>query len=306
MNKLLLVIQGPTASGKTALAISLAKKLNTVIFSADSRQFYKELSIGTAKPNSEEQSGIFHYFIDSHSIHEKVTAASYVSETLPLLEKEFEKHNVIVMVGGSGMYIDALCYGLDDLPVDQVTKSELISIFNKDGLIPLLNELKLYDPIFYEKVDKNNSVRIIRALEVIRTSGKTFTSFFNNSSIIKRSFIFKKFTIDLDREDLYNRINKRVDVMVDNGLKEEAFSVYKFRNLQALQTVGYAEWFDFFDGKLCEKQTIDLIKQNTRRYAKRQLTWFRRDKTAFWLKGKDLNSQFAEINNFLNSWKGEY
>lgn len=305
MNKLLLVIQGPTASGKTSLAISLAKKLDTVIFSVDSRQLYKELSIGTAKPTIEEQDGIVHYFVDSHSIHDKVTAASYVSEVLPLLDKEFEQNNIIIMVGGSGMYIDALCYGLDDLPVNVDVKNELISTFQKDGLEPLLNELKLNDPSYYDKVDKNNSVRIIRALEVIRTSGKSFTSFLNKSNNNSRKFSIKKFTIDLEREVLYQRINQRVDLMIENGLKEEALSVKQYRQLQALQTVGYAEWFDFFDGKFNEIETIERIKQNTRRYAKRQLTWFRRDKSAVWLMGKDLKSQILEINYFLNSWKSE-
>lgn len=305
MNKLLLVIQGPTASGKTSLAISLAKKLDTVIFSVDSRQLYKELSIGTAKPTIEEQDGIVHYFVDSHSIHDKVTAASYVSEVLPLLDKEFEQNNIIIMVGGSGMYIDALCYGLDDLPVNPDVKNELISTFQKDGLEPLLNELKLNDPSYYDIVDKNNSVRIIRALEVIRTSGKSFTSFLNKSNNNSRKFSIKKFTIDLEREVLYQRINQRVDLMIENGLKEEALSVKQYRQLQALQTVGYAEWFDFFDGKFNEIDTIERIKQNTRRYAKRQLTWFRRDKSAVWLMGKDLESQILEINYFLNSWKSE-
>jgi tRNA dimethylallyltransferase len=303
MNKLLLVIQGPTASGKTALSIALAKKLNTVVFSADSRQFYKEMSIGTAKPSCEEQAGVTHYFIDNYSIHDKVTAASYVSETLPLLNKAFENFNVVVLVGGSGMYIDALCYGLDDLPVNQMIKNDLIFRFQTHGLESLLVELKNCDPEYFQKVDRNNSVRIIRALEVIRTSGKTLTSFLSDSKVKKHDFDIKKFTIDLDREVLYERINKRVDLMVENGLEDEVFSLAHFRELQALQTVGYAEWFDFFDGKFDKKDTIERIKQNTRRYAKRQLTWFRRDKSAVWLEGKNLEHQVMEIEEFLKKWK---
>lgn len=305
MNKLLLVIQGPTASGKTALSISLAKKLNTVIFSADSRQFYKEITIGTAKPTLDEQSGVLHYFIDSHSIHDKVTAASFVSESLPLLNKAFEKFDIVILVGGSGMYIDALCYGLDDLPVNQMIKNDLILHHQTNGLESLLDELKNCDPEYYHKVDKNNAVRIIRALEVIRISGKTFTSFLSGSKGNNHAFDIKKFTIDLERDILYDRINKRVDLMVDNGLEQEVHSVIEYRYLQALQTVGYTEWFDFIDGKFDKKETIERIKQNTRRYAKRQLTWFRRDKSAIWLKGKLLEEQVQEIESYLISWKND-
>ena len=303
MNKLLLVIQGPTASGKTALAVELAKSLETIIFSADSRQFYKELYIGTAKPTFEERAGVIHYFIDSHSIHDKITAASFIAEIKPLLATEFEKHEVIVLVGGSGMYIDALCYGLDDLPVNEMIKNQLIETFQNQGLEPLLIELQLKDPDYFTKVDKQNSVRIIRALEVIRASGNTFTSFLTSSKSNTNSFDIIKVTIDLEREVLYERINSRVDLMVENGLEEEAKSIINFRDLQALQTVGYAEWFDFFDGKFTKLETIDRIKQNTRRYAKRQLTWFRRDKSAIWLNGKDLTSQLIEIQKIINSWR---
>ena len=303
MNKLLLVIQGPTASGKTALAVELAKSLKTIVFSADSRQFYKELSIGTAKPTIEERAGVKHYFIDSHSIQDKITAASFVAEIKPLLSTEFEKQDVIVLVGGSGMYIDALCYGLDDLPVNEMIKNQLMETFQNQGLEPLLTELQLIDPDYFSKVDKQNSVRIIRALEVIRTSGNTFTSFLTSSKSNNNSFDIIKVTIDLEREVLYERINARVDLMVENGLEEEAKLIIDFRDLQALQTVGYAEWFDFFDGKFTRSETIARIKQNTRRYSKRQLTWFRRDKSAIWLNGKDLKSQLIEIQNIINSWR---
>lgn len=303
MNKLLLVIQGPTASGKTALSVELAKTLETIVFSADSRQFYKELSIGTAKPTLEERAGVRHYFIDSHSIKDKITAASFVAEIKPLLTTEFEKQDIIVLVGGSGMYIDALCYGLDDLPVNEMVKNQLIEIFQNQGLEPLLAELQLKDSDYFSKVDKKNSVRIIRALEVIRASGNTFTSFLTSSKSNDNSFDIIKVTINLDREVLYKRINTRVDLMVEKGLEDEAKSIINYRDLQALQTVGYAEWFDYFDGKFTKSETIDRIKQNTRRYAKRQLTWFRRDKSAIWLDGKDLKSQLIEIQKILNSWR---
>lgn len=305
MSKLLLVIQGPTASGKTALAINLAKKMKTIVFSADSRQFYKELSIGTAKPSIDEQDGVKHYFVDSHSIQDKITAASYVEEIKPLLEFEFENHDIIILVGGSGMYIDALCYGLDDLPVNELIKNQLMSELEEVGLQSLLSELKEKDAEYYEKVDKQNSVRIIRALEVIRSSGKSLTSFLTNSKKNKNTFDILKVTIDLEREILYSRINKRVDIMIENGLEEEVRSVIDFKHLQALQTVGYSEWFDYFDGKFTKDEAIEKIKQNTRRYAKRQLTWFRRDKSAVWLKGIDLQSQLEEIDGVLKNYQYE-
>lgn len=305
MNRLLLVIQGPTASGKTSLAVEIAKTLKTVVFSADSRQCYKELSIGTAKPSLKEQEGIKHYFVDSHSIHDKITAASYVSEYLPLINSEFDQHEILVLVGGSGMYIDALSYGLDDLPVNNQIKNDLINELNEYGLDVLLSELKVKDPEYFNKVDKQNPVRVIRSLEVIRSSGKTFSSYLTSPKTNKHSFDIIKVTIDLDRLTLYERINQRVDLMVQNGLEDEAKSMIQFKDLQALQTVGYAEWFDFFDGKYNKNETIDRIKQNTRRYAKRQLTWFRRDKSAIWLKGENLNAQLSEINFLLNNWKYE-
>lgn len=305
MNKLLLVVQGPTASGKTALGIKLAKYYNSVVFSADSRQFYKELCIGTAKPSLDEQDGVLHYFVDSHSIHDSITAASYVNEVLPKLKHEFLSNDIIVLVGGSGMYIDALCYGLDDLPVNVSIKNDLIDEFQKKGLDSLLSELEQKDPECYSKIDKNNSVRIIRALEVIRQSGKPFSSFLTNQKQSKHAFDILKVTIDLDREVLYERINQRVDRMIEDGLENEVKSVQPFKQLQALQTVGYAEWYDFFDGKFSREETIDRIKQNTRRYAKRQLTWFRRDKSAIWLKGKNIAEQFEEVFNLIKIWKNE-
>jgi tRNA dimethylallyltransferase len=306
MNKLLIIIQGPTASGKTALSISLSKKLKTVIFSADSRQFYKELSIGTAKPTQEEQDGVTHYFVNSHSIHDRVTAASYVSEILPLIEHEFLSRDVLILVGGSGMYIDALCYGLDDLPVNEVVKNDLINEFKQFGLESLSYELKQKDPEYFAKVDKNNSVRIIRALEVIRISGKPFSSYLSNTKNNKNNFGFVKFTIDLNRDYLYDRINRRVDQMIIDGLEEEVRSLVDYKELQALQTVGYGEWFDFFENKVTKVETIEKIKQNTRRYAKRQLTWFRRDQSAVWLKGQNLDSQLDEVLNYLKLNKYDY
>lgn len=292
--KKLIVIEGPTASGKTALGVALAKYWNTIVVSADSRQFYKETSIGTAKPSKEEQDGILHYFVDSHSIHEPLTSAQYEKQALKILEKEFEDHEVILMVGGSGLFIDALCHGLDDIPNDEKVKNQLIAEFDEKGLEPLLKELEKNDPVFFAKTDQQNPVRIIRALEVIRISGKPFSSFqaFNPK---QRPFERIKFVIDLPRELLYERINLRVDRMLQNGLLQEVESLIPYQHLQALNTVGYSELFDYFDGKITLEEAIELIKRNSRRYAKRQLTWFRRDKNAVWISEVEKEKQLEMI-----------
>jgi tRNA dimethylallyltransferase len=276
------------------LAISLAKKMNTVILSADSRQFYKETSIGTAKPSLEEQAGIKHYFIDSHSIHQPLTAAHFEKEALEILKTEFQQHETIILVGGSGLFIDALCHGLDDVPHDENIKNQLNTEFESQGLAPLLAELETKDPIFYAKVDLKNPMRIIRALEVIRITNKPFSSFHAFESK-KRPFEFQKFVIDLPRELLYERINIRVDVMVENGLLQEVQDLLAWQNLSALNTVGYAELFDYFNHKISLEEAIELIKTNSRRYAKRQLTWFRRDEKAIWIQELTTENQVQKI-----------
>jgi tRNA dimethylallyltransferase len=276
------------------LAISLAKKMNTVILSADSRQFYKETSIGTAKPSLEEQAGIKQYFIDSHSIHQPLTAAHFEKEALEILKTEFQQHETIILVGGSGLFIDALCHGLDDVPHDENIKNQLNTEFESQGLAPLLAELETKDPIFYAKVDLKNPMRIIRALEVIRITNKPFSSFHAFESK-KRPFEFQKFVIDLPRELLYERINIRVDVMVENGLLQEVQDLLAWQNLSALNTVGYAELFDYFNHKISLEEAIELIKRNSRRYAKRQLTWFRRDEKAIWIQELTTENQVQKI-----------
>jgi tRNA dimethylallyltransferase len=276
--KKLIVIQGPTASGKTALAIALAKKMKTVILSADSRQFYKEMSIGTAKPSKEEQAGIKHYFIDSHSVHNPVSAADFEKEALSVLENEFQKHNFIILVGGSGMFIDALCDGLDNIPNDKNLRNELTIQVKKEGLESLLSELKQKDEAYYNFVDKNNAVRVIRAIEAIHLSGKTFTELRSNQTK-KRNFQIARFVIDLPREKLYERINLRSELMFKNNLIAEVEKLNDFRTLQSLNTVGYKEVFEYLDGNITLEQAINLVKQNSRRYAKRQVTWFKRNDT---------------------------
>lgn len=280
------------------MAVALAKKINTVILSADSRQFYKETSIGTAKPSLEEQAGIKHYFIHSHSIHQPLTSAQFEKEALEILETEFRRYETIILVGGSGLFIDALCHGLDDVPHDENIKNQLNIEFETHGLEPLLVELEAKDPLFYAKVDLKNPVRIIRALEVIRITNKPFSSFLAFQSK-KRPFDFQKFVIDLPREMLYDRINKRVDIMLENGLLQEVQELLEFQNLSALNTVGYAELFDYFNNKIPLKEAIELIKRNSRRYAKRQLTWFRRDEKAIWIQDLTTENQLQYIISHL-------
>lgn len=290
----LIVIEGPTASGKTSLAVALAKALNTVVLSADSRQFYQELSIGTAKPSQEEMDGVPHYFIDSHPISSPVSAAQFEAEALNLIEGELASHQKIILVGGSGLFIDALCVGLDPIPTDAATQAVLRKELEENGLEPLLEELKEKDPEFYQQVDKQNPMRILRALEVIRLTDIPFTTWRKNE-LPKRPFEVIRFVINHPREVLYDRINLRVDLMIETGLIEEVKSVSQYRNLTALQTVGYKEVFDYLDGTIDLPTCIEKIKQHTRNYAKRQLTWFKRHPEAVWLDAKSTKELCDEI-----------
>lgn len=292
------MIQGPTASGKTALGIMLAKELNTVVVSADSRQFYKEMSIGTAKPDLEEQAGVKHYFIDSHRLDNALSAARYEKEALLVLEKLFEEHQQVVLVGGSGLYIDALCNGLDDIPSSIKLRNELNEQVEKEGLSPLLKELQEKDPVYFAEVDQQNPMRVIRAIEVIRLSKKKYSEL-RKSKPAERNFESIRFVIDLPREQLYERINERVDRMMQAGLLAEVKTLLPYKSNTALRTVGYSELFAYLEGTCELQEAVDLIKQNTRRYAKRQLTWFRRDETSFWLKEQDTEGQKNEIQRRL-------
>ncbi len=296
--KQLIVIEGPTASGKTSLGVELAQRWNTVVLSADSRQFYKELAIGTAKPSVEEMEGVKHYFVDSHFLEDEVSSARFANEALAVLEKEFQVHDKILMVGGSGMFIDALCVGLDDIPKSKELREVITKEWEEKGLEPLLQELKKTDPEYFEQVDKENPMRIIRAIEVIRLTGEPFSKQRTRSEK-DHFFEVKRFVIHHDREVLYQRINARVDLMIEAGLLNEAKSVENLKHLSALRTVGYTELFDYFEGKISLERAIDLIKQNTRRYAKRQLTWFRRHPEAVWIEYSSTKQMADEI--FLDS-----
>lgn len=290
----LIVIEGPTASGKTSLAVTLAKKLNTVVLSADSRQFYKELSIGTAKPTLEEMEGIPHYFIDSHNISTPVSASQFETEAMELIQGELAHYEKLILVGGSGMFIDALCLGLDPIPTDTPTQDVLRKELEKTGIEPLLKELEETDPEFYHQVDKQNPMRILRALEVIRFTKIPFSTWRKNE-LPKRPFEVVRFVINHPREALYERINRRVDQMIEAGLIEEVKNVAEYRNLTALQTVGYKEVFDYLDGGTDLETCISKIKQHTRNYAKRQLTWFKKHPDTIWLDAKPTDELCRKI-----------
>ena len=270
----LIVIQGPTASGKTKIAVGLAKYLNTVVISADSRQFYKEISIGTAKPSVEEMAGVKHYFIDSHLLTDEVSAARFAIEAKELILKELSHLEYIIIVGGSGLFIQALCEGLDAIPHDLNLQNQLTEEWKSNGLTAFLEELKNKDRDYFQLIDKENPLRVIRAIEAIRLSGKTMTELRSGNAKTGFDNVFY-FTTDLPREELYKRINDRVDHMLELGLENEVRSVFKLKHLKSLQTVGYRELFDFFDGKISREGAIDLIKQHSRNYAKRQITWFK-------------------------------
>jgi tRNA dimethylallyltransferase len=287
--KTLLVITGPTAAGKTAAAIEIAQRLKTEIVSADSRQFYREMSIGTAKPSAEELAAVKHHFIDSHSIHDNFTVGDFEKEGLAVIESLFQQHDVVLLVGGSGLFIKAICEGLDELPqAAPGVREALNETFSEQGIGFLQEKLKAVDPAYYRQVDLNNPQRLIRALEVYESTGKPFSSY-RTAPVNARPFNIVKIGLTLPREQLYDRINKRVDQMVAQGLVEEVRSLLPYRHLNALNTVGYSELFDYFDGKIGLDTAIDLIKQNTRRFAKRQLTWFRKDTSIQWYNPMELS-----------------
>jgi len=281
--KTLIVVAGPTASGKTALAIELAKKFKTEIISADSRQFYREMAIGTAKPAPNELTQAKHHFIDSLSITDSFSVGDFEVEGLALLDDIFKTHDTVIMVGGSGLFIKAICEGFDDLPVaSPEVRDRLNQEFQETGITGLQEKLKAADPVYYNQVDLNNPQRLIRALEVFESTGAPFSSY-RKGTTAQRPFRSVKIGIDLPREVLYQRINQRVDDMVAHGLVEEVRSLLPYRHLNALNTVGYSELFDYFDGKTDLETAISLIKQNTRHFAKRQMTWFRKDQDIRWI-----------------------
>lgn len=277
LKKKLFVVIGPTAVGKTDYAISLALKFGSPVISCDSRQIYKELKIGTAPPTPEQLLAVKHYFIFSHSIHDYYTAGKYEVEALVLLEELFKTHDSLVMTGGSGLYVDAVCRGIDNFPATDIALRELLmQRLANEGLESLRMELKLLDRESYEAIDIANPQRVVRALEVSLQTGEKFSSFKSYQSK-SRDFEIEKIFIERPREELYERINRRVELMMENGLLDEVRALYEFRERPALKTVGYRELFGYLDGKYSLDDAVELIKRNSRRYAKRQMTWWRRN-----------------------------
>ncbi len=293
--KFLVVIAGPTAVGKTDVAISLAKEWHTEIISADSRQFYSEMSIGTAKPDSQQLNEVKHHFVGQLSIHDYYNVSKFETESLLLLQKLFEIHDIVFMVGGSGLYIDAVCKGIDDFPdPEPELRAYLKGIYMDDGIGKLQEMLLSLDPEYYATVDINNPNRLLRALEVCHTTGKKFSEQRLNSAK-NRDFRIIKIGLALPRPELFSRIESRVDQMIENGLVKEVENLLPFRHLNALKTVGYKEIFEFLNSEITLQQAIVNIKTNTRRYAKRQLTWFNRTDEYKWFGP----SQIKEITNYL-------
>jgi len=281
-NKYLIVISGPTGIGKTGLSINIAKNLETEIISADSRQFYKELKIGTAAPSSEQLSEVNHYCIGNKSINDYYSIYKFEQDVLNILEKLFNKSNTVILTGGSGLYIDAVCLGVDDIPdIDETIRLKVLKKYEEEGIEGLRFDLKTLDPEFYVKADLRNPKRMMRALEVCLMTGKPFSGF-RKGLETKRNFKTIWIGLNRDRDELYHIINERVDKMIDDGLVDEAKKFHPLKHLNSLNAVGYKELFGYFDGDYSLEKAIELIKRNSRRYAKRQLTWFNKNKNISW------------------------
>lgn len=286
--RILITISGPTAAGKTSIGLELAQYFKTEIISADSRQFYRETQIGTAKPSIEELNAVPHHFINSHSITENFSVADFEKAALAKLEELFETHSIVIMVGGSGLYLQAIYQGFDEMPdVNADERAKWNKLYQENGLEHLQEQLKILDFNYYQQVDLQNPQRIIRALEVSSSTGKSFSSLLTKTKK-QRDFKIIKIGINPKREILYNRINQRVDKMIENGLIKEAQQLLPFKHLNALNTVGYKELFEAFNNNLPVKEAIEKIKQNTRRFAKRQITWFKKDEEIMWFDSVEL------------------
>tara|TARA_R110002096_G_scaffold254398_1_gene447661 strand:+ start:3577 stop:4488 length:912 start_codon:yes stop_codon:yes gene_type:complete len=297
LNKIILVIAGPTAVGKTDLCINLAKKFNTVIISSDSRQFFREINIGTAKPTAGELAKVPHYFIGNKSIHDAYDVKMYESEALNCINDLFIEKDLLILTGGSGLYTDAVVEGLDHIPeVGQEIREKLNALYAKEGIQPLQELISKLDPDYFNIVDKQNPQRLIRALEVCQGTGLPFSSF-RVKKKVSRPFKTIKLALIRDREELYQRIDQRMDSMIRNGLFEEAKEMYPYKDLNALNTVGYKEIFAYLDGEYDKEEAIRLLKRNSRRYAKRQVTWLKRDKAYHWFHPDEINSMLSLIKD---------
>ena len=288
---------GATGSGKTDLSLRLATHFAAPILSTDSRQVYRGLPIGTAQPTAEQLATAEHHFIASHELTDNFNCGEYEVQALVRLEELFQKHDTVVAVGGSGLYIQALCEGMDDLPqADEELRKTLSERLKNEGIESLLAELQHLDPTYYEQVDRQNPSRVLRAVEVCLQTGQPYSSL-RTGEKRERNFRIIKVGIDWEREVLYDRINRRVDMMIDEGLEAEARAVYHLRHLNSLQTVGYREMFEYFDGTISREEAIELIKRNSRRYAKRQMTWFRRDEEIRWFSPEEFDSMIEFLEN---------
>jgi tRNA dimethylallyltransferase len=296
MNKILIVLLGPTGVGKTDISAELAARYGCAIISADSRQIYREMCIGTAVPDDKLLKTVDHYFVRSISVKEYYSSSIFEQDVLKLLPGLFSKNNIVLMSGGSGLYIDAVCNGTDDIPdVDPVVREKYIALYNSEGINGLRIALRLLDQEHYAKVDLKNYKRIIRALEICETTGRPYSTFLTKQKR-KRDFRIIKIGLTRPRDELYKRINSRVDDMLTMGLEAEAGELTAYRQLNALNCVGYREFFDFFDGTITREKAIELIKRNSRRYAKRQMTWWAKDKDIVWFNP----GQKTEIFSFID------
>lgn len=296
----LIVLIGPTGVGKTEISLSIAEHFQTSIVSADSRQLYADLKIGTAAPTPHQLTRVPHYFVGTLQLTDYYSAAQYEVDVLKQLDTLFRTHEVVILTGGSMMYVDAICKGIDDIPtVDNETRELMLHRYEEEGLETLCSELKLLDPEYYQKVDLKNHKRVIHALEICYMTGKTFTSF-RKSSRKKRPFRIIKIGLTRDREELYDRINRRVDIMMREGLLEEARRVYPFKHLNSLNTVGYKELFLYLDGKATLDFAVEKIKQNSRIYSRKQMTWFKRDTEITWFHPDQQEQIMQYINNLIS------
>ena len=299
----LVVIFGPTGAGKTQLSIEVAKAFGVPILSCDSRQFYQEMKIGTAPPSPEQLAAVKHYFVADRSLQEPNTAGRYEDEALHLLEQLFKTYPLVLMVGGTGLYIDAVCRGMDQTPAgDPLIRTALEAELAEKGIVVLFEKLKQLDPDFADEIDRNNPMRVLRALEVCLVTGRPYSKIRTNS-VKHRDFDICKIGITCERSQLYERINRRVDEMIESGLEQEARTLYPFRHINTLNTVGYREWFDYFEGKTDREQAIELIKRNTRRYAKRQMTWFGRYSDATWFTAEQSEQIIRHIQSYISATK---
>ncbi|MBN1388689.1 MAG: tRNA (adenosine(37)-N6)-dimethylallyltransferase MiaA [Bacteroidales bacterium] len=299
MNNTLVILLGPTGIGKSDLGIDIALHFNTEIISCDSRQFYREMSIGTAVPTEEQLGKVKHHFIRNISIADYYSASRFEQDFISLASKLFTRYNILVMVGGSGLYIDAACGKIDQIPdVDPSIREKYLRKFRKEGLGSIRSDLRLLDPDYYSIVDLKNHKRIIRALEICESTGRPYSSFLEKKGTA-RDFNILKVGISMERHELYRRINKRVDRMIEEGLEKEAAELLEHRNFNALKTVGYQEFFRYFDGEISREKAIDLIKRNSRRYAKRQMTWWARDYEIKWFHPEEKDEIISYIEEAL-------